>query len=111
MEITPLGELADSLTRDALEARVDLRAHTVFGGSGHVLGQTMVVLNAGAGLAEHGNPGDATVLVLRGRVRLASGEDFWDGGALDLLRVPDAPHTLDALEDSVVLLSMARYGA
>jgi quercetin dioxygenase-like cupin family protein len=111
MEITPLGELADTLTREAAEARADRRAHTVFGGSGHVLGQTVLALGAGSGIAEHGNPGDATVLVLRGRVRLASGEDFWEGGELDLLRVPDAPHTLDALEDSVVLLTMARHGA
>jgi len=57
-------------------------------------------------LDEHSNPGDATVHVLHGRVRLASGDVHWDGAAGHLIAVPDAAHSLEALEDSVVLLTV-----
>ncbi|MDQ3359773.1 MAG: LuxR family transcriptional regulator, partial [Actinomycetota bacterium] len=62
----------------------------------------------GAVLAEHENPGEATVHVLRGRVRLLAGEVSWDGIAGDLLIIPDARHSLQALEDSAVLLTVAK---
>ena len=57
-------------------------------------------------LDEHSNPGDATVHVLHGRVRLSSGEAHWDGAAGHLIAVPDAVHSLEALDDSVVLLTV-----
>ena len=47
--------------------------------------------------------------VLTGRVRLGAGEDAWDGSPGDLLIVPDTRHTLEALEDSTVLLNVAKY--
>ena len=46
--------------------------------------------------------------VLRGRVRLLAGEVSWDGIAGDLLIIPDARHSLQALEDSAVLLTVAK---
>jgi quercetin dioxygenase-like cupin family protein len=54
----------------------------------------------GAYLAEHENPGEATVQVLRGRVRLSSGGLSWEGCTGDMIFVPDARHSLEALEDS-----------
>jgi hypothetical protein len=51
---------------------------------------------AGARLAEHENPGEATVLVLRGRVRL-SADLSWEAVRGDLLIVPDDRHSLEAL--------------
>ncbi|MFD2348496.1 LuxR family transcriptional regulator [Nonomuraea ferruginea] len=59
-------------------------------------------------LAEHENPGEATLQVLRGRVRLHSGGDSWDGMAGDLLIIPPARHSLDALEDAACLLTVAK---
>jgi len=59
-------------------------------------------------LAEHSNPGEATVHVLLGRVVLASEGASWEGSNGDLLIVPDAPHSLEALEDSAVLLTVAK---
>ena len=46
--------------------------------------------------------------VLRGRVRLSAGEQSWDGRSGDLLVVPDARHSLEALEASAVLLTVAK---
>ncbi len=83
-------------------------AHTVFGGHEHVLHQTLIALAAGHGLDEHDSPGDATVHVLHGRVRLRAGEDGWGGSPGDLLIVPSTRHSLDALEDSAVLLTVGK---
>ena len=85
-------------------------AHTVYGGHEHVLRQTLIALVAGRSLQEHENPGEATVHVLRGRVRLASGDVSWEGMSGDLLIVPDARHSLEALEDAVVLLTVGKLG-
>jgi quercetin dioxygenase-like cupin family protein len=49
------------------------------------------------------------VHVLTGRVRLEGGEDAWEGSAGDLLIVPDVRHALEALEDSSVLLTVAKH--
>jgi quercetin dioxygenase-like cupin family protein len=85
-------------------------ARTVFGGHEHVLHQTLIALASGHGLGEHDGPGEATVYVLQGRVRLRAGETVWEGSAGDLLSLPTARHTLDALEDSAVLLTVGRRG-
>jgi quercetin dioxygenase-like cupin family protein len=83
-------------------------AHTLHGGHEHVLRQTLIALRAGTSLDEHENPGEATLQVLHGRVTLVAGEDRWNGSPGDLLFVPDARHALDAVEDSVVLLTVAK---
>jgi quercetin dioxygenase-like cupin family protein len=83
-------------------------AETVVGGHEKVLRQTVIALVAGAALGDHENPGEATVHVLTGRVRLTAGGDSWDGRSGDLLLVPDANHSLAAQEDSVVVLTVAK---
>jgi quercetin dioxygenase-like cupin family protein len=47
--------------------------------------------------------------VLRGRVRLISGDITWDGRTGDLLIIPDASHSLEAIDDSAVLLTVAKH--
>ena len=81
---------------------------TVYGGHEHQLRQTIIALTAGQMLNEHENPGEATVHVLHGRVRLASHDASCNGATGDLLVVPDARHTLTAVEDAAVLLTVAR---
>ncbi|MDQ2876318.1 MAG: cupin domain-containing protein [Actinomycetota bacterium] len=83
-------------------------AATVIGGRERVLRQTVIAMTGGTALAEHENPGEASVHVLAGRVRLSAGEHSWEGCPGDLLVVPDSPHGLEALEDSAVLLTVAR---
>jgi len=83
-------------------------ASTVIGGHEKVLRQTVIAMINGATLAEHENPGEASVHVLAGRVRLTAGQHSWEARRGDLLMVPAASHSLVALEDSAVLLTVAK---
>ena len=83
-------------------------AQTVVGGHEKALRQTVIALAKDAALAEHASPGEASLYVLRGRVTLAAGADSWEGREGDLLLIPDAPHSLTALADSAVLLTVAK---
>ncbi len=106
MRKTSLVALAREQLAAAGRSPAGRSAHTVHGGHEHMLRQTLIALVAGHALAEHANPGEATVHVLQGRVLLASGEDSWNGSPGDLLTVPHGPHTLTAVEDSAVLLTV-----
>ena len=83
-------------------------AKTVFGGHEHMLRQTVIAICEAHKLDEHVSPGEATVHVLQGRVRLVADTASWEGSPGDLLIVPEAPHSLEALQDSVVLLTVAK---
>jgi quercetin dioxygenase-like cupin family protein len=108
MEKSSLTALAREQLKIARQASSGRSAHTVYGGHDHVLRQTLIALAASHKLDEHDNPGEATLHVLHGRVRLNAGDVSWEGSPGDLLIVPAARHSLDALEDSTVLLTVAK---
>jgi quercetin dioxygenase-like cupin family protein len=83
-------------------------AATVYGGHEHVLRQTLIAIVAGRSLDEHANPGEATVHILQGQVTLTAAGNAWIGTAGDLLIVPEAMHSLEATEDAVILLTVAK---
>ena len=102
----------DAIAREHLEtarnSTSQRSATTVYGGHEQTLRQTLLALAAGASLAEHDSPGEATLIVLHGRVRLVAGEDAWEGRTGDLLVLPRARHSLEALENSAVLLTVVK---
>ncbi len=67
--------------------------------------QTVVALVSGRSLAEHDNPGEATLQVVTGEVVLEAGEDRAELSAGDHLVIPDVRHALAATTDAVVLLT------
>jgi quercetin dioxygenase-like cupin family protein len=83
-------------------------ADTVVGGHERVLRQTVIGMLSGAELGEHENPGEASLYVLKGSVRLVAGEQQWDARTGDLLMIPDARHSVVALADSAILLTVAK---
>lgn len=103
--LTALARQHLTLAQNASSGR---SAHTVYGGHEHVLRQTLIALAAGQVLAEHENPGEATLHVLQGRVRLRAGDTSWDGSSGDILIIPDSLHSLEALEAAAVLLTVAK---
>lgn len=108
MHTVSLTELARQHLDIARGASSGRSGYTVVGGHEHVLRQTMIALRAGAELDEHENPGEATLQVLVGSVTLVAGETRWSGSSGDLMFIPDARHSLEAVEDSVVLLTVAK---
>ena len=51
-------------------------------------------------------PGETTLQVLRGQVRLSTADETWEGAAGDYLVIPRERHGLHADEDAVVLLTV-----
>jgi quercetin dioxygenase-like cupin family protein len=83
-------------------------AETIYGGHDHALRQTIIALVSGASLDDHESPGDATIQVITGRIRLVAGDTDWDGRDGDLLHIPPVRHRLDAIADSAVLLTVVK---
>ena len=96
------GELLDKATSENSGRAGRTLPHPVDG-----LRQTLIALRSGAELGEHESPGPASLMVLRGRVRLVAGEASVALGVHQLSPIPDRRHSLHADEDSVVLLSVA----
>lgn len=106
MESIRLTALAEELIAEAREHSSGRTARTLHGGHEHSLRQTVIALAGGHQLGEHESPGEATIQVLSGRVRLMAGEQKWEGAAGDFLIIPPARHNLEALDDSAVLLTV-----
>ena len=108
MQKISIEALARQQLAAATAARSGRAADTVFGGHEKVLRQTVIGMTKGTVMAEHESPGDATVYVISGRVRLMVGEDSWQARTGDLLIVPRARHSLAAEEDATILLTVAK---
>lgn len=105
--MTSVTTEAAALLDEARTTSSGRAARTLVGGSGHALRQTLIALVSGRELADHANPGEATVHVLSGSVELHADGNAQQAGAGELLVVPDARHGLRALEDTVVLLTVS----
>ncbi|KRF35464.1 cupin domain-containing protein [Nocardioides sp. Soil805] len=107
MRSTSLTRLAEDQLDKARAASSGRAAVTVHGGHEHDLRQTLIALAAGHTLGEHDAPGEATLQVLVGTVRLTAGDEVWEGTAGDHVVIPPRRHDLHAATDAAVLLTVA----
>ena len=108
MRKTSLTALARELLERAAGQANGRSSDTLVGGHEQVLRQTVIALLAGQSMGEHESPGEATLQVLRGLVRLSAGSTDWEGWDGDLLIIPAERHSLTAVEDAAVLLTVAK---
>ena len=108
MRKTSLTAHARELLERARREASGRSSDTLVGGHEQVLRQTVVALLAGQTLGEHEGPGEATLQVLRGRVRLSAPTATWEGWEGDLLIVPTERHSVTAIEDAAFLLTVAK---
>lgn len=102
-----LTTLTDEMRAEAVTEGA-LRASRVLKGEGR-LRQVAIVLLPGGELPEHGNPGEARLIVMSGSVRFieAATEVTHVLSAGDYFVVPDALHSVEADAESLLLLSFA----
>jgi len=108
MDPIQLDTIADELLGRAREEHSGRASHNLLAGQEHPLSQTVITIVAGHGLGEHDSPGEATLHLLRGRVRFVTGSASCELSAGDFLPIPPERHSVDALEDSVLLLSVVK---
>lgn len=111
MQSVKLDELAAELLDDARSSNAGRAARSIHADHHFSLRQTVIAIADRHELAEHESPGEATLQVLIGRVRLATATDSGEGMAGDYLVIPPERHNLTALTDAVVLLSVAAHPA
>lgn len=113
--MTHSGKVAlDALARSLAERaprHSGRSAETIYGGHDHRLRQTLIALSAGSRMSEHVSPGPATALVWSGRIRILVDSDATDVRSGDLMILPSDPHAVEALEDSVLLLTVVKESA
>ena len=108
MESISLTALASEKLDEAGRSHSGRAAHTIHGGHTHELRQTVLALLAGHDLSEHESPGEATLQVLQGHVRLTTDGDAWDGTTGDYVAIPPERHALHAVQDSVIMLTVLK---
>ena len=106
MDSVSLTSLAEEKLAEARQAHSGRASHTIHGGHTHELRQTVMALLAGHEHSEHDSPGQASLQVLQGHVRLTAGDDAWTGKAGDYVVIPAQRHSLQAVDDSVVMLTV-----
>ena len=109
MQKISLDALARQQIAAAVAAPSGRAADTAFGGHEKTLRQTVMAFRAGTQLSEHQNPGEATVFRPPRLRPAACGQGILAGedrGPAD--GVPDGLHSLEAEEDSAILMTVAK---
>lgn len=109
MDVASINQLSADLLVKAGSAGSGRSSVTVYGRSGARLRQTLMALAAGRVMQEHKSPGDASLLCLQGRVVVHAGDAEVELGPGDLVAVPPQRHDVEALEQSVLLLTVALH--
>ncbi|TCN41707.1 quercetin dioxygenase-like cupin family protein [Kribbella orskensis] len=109
MDVVSINELAAERLAKAVAAESGRSSVTVYSRPGARLRQTLTALAAGRVMGEHKSPGDASLLCLQGHVLVRAGDAQVELGPGDLVAVPPQRHDVEALEPSVLLLTVALH--
>ena len=89
----------------------DLDAEVARLRKGEGMSVVLLVMGAGERLAEHAAPGPISVAVREGRVRFATSDGEVEAGPETLLALDGGVrHAVEALEDAVCVITIARGG-
>ena len=99
-----LETLSAELLEKAQRASSGRAAKGVFVGT--YLRQALLTLRAGAELAEHDSPPEATLQVVIGQVRMVTADEAWELSAGELIAIPPQKHSVEALTDAAFLLTI-----
>lgn len=106
--VTDLGAAGAALLTRAADSPNGRATQLVHTASDAGLSQVLLALRVGCELADHANPGEATLQVLSGRVRLTAGDEAWNLSAGEYVAIPRRRHAVLAEQDSVALLTIVR---
>jgi quercetin dioxygenase-like cupin family protein len=101
-----LAVAADELLTEAGRLRSGRSARTLTPGSGAPLKQTLLALTAGRRLQDHLAPGPTTLLGVRGTAVLTHGREAVTLTEGVWAACPTGPHSLEAISDAVVLITV-----
>lgn len=102
-----LREAADALLEQARGLDAKRSARTLTPGAGAPVKQTLLALIDGQRLDEHPSPGPTTLQAVTGRVRVDHGGSPVELAEGSWTTCPTEPHTVEALTDAVILLTVA----
>ncbi|MEU4607355.1 cupin domain-containing protein [Kribbella sp. NPDC023972] len=109
MDVASINELTTDLLAKAAAAESGRSSVTVYSRPGARLRQTLMALAADRVMGEHKSPGDASLLCLQGRVLVHAGDAEVELGPGGMVAVPPQRHDVEALEPSVLLLTVALH--
>ena len=109
MNVASINALAEDRLALAMVARSGRSSVTVYGRTGARLRQTVVALAPERVMGKHKSPGDGSLLCLQRRVMLRADHSNTELGPGDLVAVPPQRHAVEALEPSVLLLTVALH--
>lgn len=106
LDTVNIPEEQQRLLAVAQKAQARRAGRTIFHGDG--MRQTMVALLANEELAEHESPLEAFLYILQGQVVIYGDNRQWTATTGELLPIPPERHSLTAVEDSVITLTVLR---
>lgn len=104
-EVSQVDAMAAKLLKEAAGHDSHRAARTLVTGAAQRA--TMIAMREGAVLAEHDSPPAATLQVVTGQVRVHTRARDWVLDTNDLTAVPRQRHSVTALTDAVILLTVA----
>jgi quercetin dioxygenase-like cupin family protein len=107
---TALAAAAREQLRAALHSTSGRASRSISGGHDQRLRTTVIALTAGSSLAEHNGPEEATLQVIVGEVVLESPNVSWQLRSGDFLALPHDAHSLRAITDAAILLTVSNGG-